>query len=315
MAAAGMVLQDRYRLEAPAGAGGMGAVWLAEDQRLPGRRCAIKILKTPAEADGADRAALRQAFLAEAAVLARLDHPSLPQVSDFFEQADSLCLVMDFVPGQDLEAVLADALSRGRRLEETQVVAWAEAACGALGYLHRQQPPICHRDVKPANLKLTPDGRLRLVDFGLAGATQAVDGRTVTVLAGAGSRPYQPLEQYGEGRRVDARSDLYALGATLYQLLTGRQPPSAQERFLQVGLLEPPRRLRPGLSERVEAAILSAMALHPDERPATAEAFRALLVGADPAPTGAWSTALRANAGLITLVLALLFAALALTAW
>jgi len=311
--AAGTVLRQRYRLEAPIGEGGMGSVYLAEDLRLPGRRCALKAVRPPAGADLATVEALRGQSLREAAVLARLDHPALPKVSDYFDEGGTTWLVMDYVPGQDLSAVLTDARSRRRRLDEAQVVRWAEAACAALTYLHGQDRPIVHRDIKPANLKLTPDGQIRLVDFGLAQPAEPGDGRTVTVLAGAGSRPYQPLEQYGDGRNVGPRADVYALGATLYHLLTGRAPPSAQDRFLSAEVLERPRERRPDLSAHVEAAVLAALALHPDDRPASAEALRQLLVAADGTPPGAWPAALRANAWLIAAVLTLLLAALALS--
>ena len=335
-------LKNRYRLIAPIGEGGMGAVYLAEDKRLPGRQCAVKELRVPADAAGASLAELRTRLMGEAAILARLDHPALPGVSDYFDADGRIYLVMDYVPGQDLRALAADARRRGRHLDEAQVVRWAEDLCAALGYLHAQEPPVVHRDIKPANIKLTPDGQIRLVDFGLAQPIAADDGPTVTFLAGAGSRPYQPLEQYGDGGRVDARSDLYALGATLYHLLAGHAPASAQERFLDPACLRPPREERPELSQSVEAAVLAAMALHPDQRPPTAEVFRRLLVA--PAAAGressrgartvramgaegaagvrsdasgdlatSWSGAVRANVWLMAVVLMLLLAALVLS--
>lgn len=309
----GALLRQRYRLEGPIGEGGMGTVYLAEDRRLPGRRCAIKAIHPPAGAGAAERDMLRQGVLAEAALLARLDHPALPQVSDSFESDGVAWLVMDYVPGQDLREILNDALARRRMLDEAQVLRWAEEVCAALTYLHRQTPPIIHRDIKPANIKLTPDGQVRLVDFGIAQPVAAGDGRTVTVVSGAGSRPYQPLEQYGDGQHVDARSDVHALGATLYHLLTGRMPPPAQDRFLDASVLEPPRALRPGLAPQVERAILAAMALHPDARPPDAEAFRLMLATPLPLAAGAWATALWANALMIGIVVTLFLAALALT--
>jgi serine/threonine-protein kinase len=277
-------------------------------------------------------ATLRAAFLAEAALLARLDHPGLPRVSDHFEASEASFLVMDFVPGQDLAAVLDDARSRGRPLDARQVVLWGERMCDILAYLHQQRPPIVHRDVKPANIKLTPDGQLKLVDFGLAApsGTAAPHTITVTVQAG-GSRPYQPLEQYGGAAEPDPRSDIYALGASLYHLLGAQAPPSARERFLDKGALRPLSDLRPDVPQPVHSAIDAAMSLHPDHRPPTAVAMRRLLSAGvmagdgprDPASEAQagreiwlddpWWVALGANAWLLLLVFIMLAIALTLT--
>lgn len=307
------ILRDRYRVIAPIGEGGMGAVFLAEDLRLPGRQCAVKQISLPAGAGTEALAEMRLRFAEEATVLARLDHPALPGVSDFFEVDGRSVLVMDYIAGNDLGAMMLDARSRGRWLDEHQVVRWAEDVCAALTYLHEQSPPIVHRDIKPSNIKLTPDGQVRLVDFGLAQANAEADGMTVTVMSGAGSRPYQPLEQYGGDGQVDGRADIYALGATLYHLLTGRAPPSAQRRFLAPDLLAPPATLRDGISPRVAAAIASAMAMHPDERPPSAEALRRLLVAPRSDRPDARPGAVRANVWLVGLVITLFLAALALT--
>jgi serine/threonine-protein kinase len=324
-------VHDRYRILGEIGRGGMGAVYLAEDERLPGRRCALKEVRLPTSLPAEAAASLRAAFLAEAALLARLDHPGLPRVSDHFEDSDASFLVMDFVPGQDLAAVLDDARSRGRPLDARQVVLWGERLCDILTYLHQQRPPIVHRDVKPANIKLTPDGQLKLVDFGLAapGGTepQAV---TVTVQAG-GSRPYQPLEQYGGAAEPDPRSDIYALGASMYHLLGAQAPPSARERFLDRGALRSLSELRSDVPQPVQHAIDAAMSLHPDQRPPTAVALRRLLAAgltagespSEPAPQvlvgredgleETWPVALRANVWPLLVVFIMLAIALTLT--
>ena len=319
------VVHERYRVLGEIGHGGMGAVFLAEDIRLPGRECALKEIRVPQGVDPQAAQQMRDAFLGEAALLARLDHPGLPRVSDHFEQEGVSYLVMDFVPGHDLAALLDDARRRGRRLDVAQVVGWGEALCEILGYLHRQRPPVVHRDVKPANVKLTPDGQLKLVDFGLATPVgPEPEAVTVTVQAG-GSRPYQPLEQYGADGEADPRSDLYALGATLYHLLSAHAPPSARERFLDPEVLRPLAELRKRVPRPVGEAIEAAMALHPDERPPTAEALRRLLVARSPSgaeshraqpvdlPQEPWSSAWRQNLWLLALLTALLLAALAVT--
>lgn len=308
-------LRKRYQLEGPIGAGAAGVVYLARDLHLPGRRCAVKAVRLPVGAGLAEREAAHAQLTTEAAILARLDHPALPSVSDYFETADAFYLVMDYVPGDDLRAILLDARSRGRHLDVAQILRWADDLCSALSYLHHQAPPVVHRDVKPANVKVTPDGQVRLVDFGLARPLADASGITLTVADGAGSRPYQPLEQYGDGPGVDARSDLYALAATLYHLLTGVAPATAHQRFLAPASLRPVRELRPEVPRHVAAAILAGMALHPDDRPATVQSLRHLLGTAPAAGDGTWPAALRANRILLVALAVMLALALVVSIW
>jgi serine/threonine protein kinase len=149
----------------------------------------------------------------------------------------------------------------------------------ALHYLHSQDPPIVHRDIKPSNLKLTPTGLLKLVDFGLV-KILASNEITITILQGRGTALYTPLEQYGgDAGHTDVRSDIYSFGTTLYHMFTNTPPVEARERFLHPDSLQAPREINPGLSPRTERAILWAMNLHPDERPANIEAFRQALLG------------------------------------
>jgi serine/threonine protein kinase len=317
---AGDTLRERYEIQTLIGQGGMGAVYLASDRRLPGRRCAIKEIRLMLQQGPEFLAAVRAQFAQEAAVLARLDHPTLPKVSDYFSQDGSDYLVMDFVPGQDLAEVIKEARRHGRVLPEVQVLAWAETLCDALTYLHLQEPPILHRDIKPANIKLLPDGRLKLVDFGLVQSVQLEpdDGRTLTGLRGVGSLPYLPLEQYGaEVAGSDPRADIYALGATLYHLLTGRQPLTAQERFLKPDSFAAPRLVNPAISPRVERALLRALALRPQDRPATAVEFKRQLGVAAPVVLPDdfpdFSQAVRANWPLLLLGGVLLVAAFLVT--
>jgi len=280
----GTVLRERYEILALIDQGGMGAVYKATDRRLPGRLCAVKEI-LPFPGLGADALAqARRQFLEEASTLARLDHPGLPKVSDYFTDdpeagpAGRDYLVMDYVPGQNLEQLAQEARRQGRFLDEQEVLRWADQLCAALAYLHSQSPPVLHRDVKPANIKLTPDGRIKLVDFGLVKRLDPDDPRTVTGLRGLGSLPYTPIEQYaGDMGHTDTRSDVYSLGATLYQLVTGQAPPSAQERFLDDHLLSSPRRINPALSPALEEAILAALALHPRDRPTSVAAWWEML--------------------------------------
>lgn len=276
----GTILRERYKIVASVGAGGMGAVYEAEDMRLAGRRCAVKEIRLGADVEPAARAQAQEQFYREASILARLDHPTLPKVSDYFSEGNQDYLVMDFVPGRDLKAIMDEARRQGRFLDERQVLDWAAQLCDALEYLHTQNPPIVHRDIKPANIKLTPDGRIKLVDFGLVKLLATNDDRTITVIQGRGTAAYTPLEQYGEDAgHTDARSDIYSLGATLYHLLTNQPPLDAKQRFLHPAALLRPSAIHPRLSPCVERALMSALAMHPDERPPTIGDFRAELFG------------------------------------
>jgi len=211
--------------------------------------------------------------------LARLDHPNLPKVSDFFSIGGRDYLVMDYVPGKDLRTLMNEARQKGVFLPESEVLGWAAQLADALTYMHNQLPPILHRDIKPSNLKLTPSGLVKLVDFGLV-KILASDDVTVTVLQGRGTALYTPLEQYGgDAGHTDARSDIYAFGATLYHLLTNHPPPEARELFLQPEKLIPIRQINPSVDTHTEQAILWAMSLHPDERPQDVETFRRALLG------------------------------------
>jgi serine/threonine-protein kinase len=280
---AGEVLRGRYRINRIIGQGGMGSIYLADDLRLEGRLCALKEVEHDRSLPTELVKQAREQFLREATVLARLDHPNLPKVSDFFSIGGRDYLVMDFVPGKDLRTLMNEARSKSLFLPERDVLNWANQLADALTYLHNQKVPVIHRDIKPSNLKLTPSGLLKLVDFGLV-KILASEEVTITVLQGRGTALYTPLEQYGgDSGHTDVRSDIYSFGATLYHLLTNRAPIEARERFLVQDSLPPPRQFNQDISLRTERAILWAMSLHPDDRPQSVEDFRrALLGGWDP---------------------------------
>jgi len=276
---AGEVLRGRYRIRRIIGQGGMGSIYLSDDLRLEGRQCALKEVEHDRTLPPEMVREAREQFLREATVLARLDHPNLPKVSDFFSVGSRDYLVMDFVPGKDLRTLMLEARQNSSFLPENDVLAWASQLADALTYLHNQNPPILHRDIKPSNLKLTPSGLLKLVDFGLV-KLLAPGEVTITVLQGQGTALYTPLEQYGgDSGHTDARSDIYAFGATLYHLLTNKAPLDARERFLEPEALVPVRQINPEVSARTERAIDWAMSLHPDERPDSVEIFRESLLG------------------------------------
>jgi serine/threonine protein kinase len=281
------ILRDRYRIIETVGQGGMGSIYKAEDLRLAGRHCAIKEIQIDQDSSPDQQAQAREQFHREASVLARLDHPNLPKVSDFFNDGNRDFLVMDYVPGTDLRQTSEEALAAGKPLAEQQVLDWASQLCDALIYLHEQHPPVLHRDIKPANIKLTPDGLIKLVDFGLVKLMAPDDMRTVTVLQGRGTALYTPLEQYGgDTGHTEPRSDIYSLGATLYHLATGSPPQEAKARFLKPAAFVPPRIANPSLSLRTAQAITWAMAMHPEERPSNVRTFRDMLLSTS--PLGLW---------------------------
>jgi serine/threonine-protein kinase len=275
----GEVLRGRYKIRERVGQGGMGSIYLAEDTRLQGRQCALKEVEYDRALPEKIRDEARDQFLREATILARLDHPNLPKVSDFFSNGPRDYLVMDYVPGSDLRTLLLGARRKKSFLKEIDVLAWADQLANALTFLHGQEPPIVHRDIKPSNLKLMPNGLIKLVDFGLV-KILAPEEVTITIIQGQGTALYTPLEQYGgSDAHTDIRSDIYSFGATLYHLLTNESPADARKRFLHPESLVPLRQINPAVSIRTERAVLWAMALHPDERPPTINEFRQALLG------------------------------------
>lgn len=276
---AGEILRGRYKINRIIGQGGMGSIYLADDQRLEGRQCAVKEVEHDRTMPEELIRQGRDQFQREATVLARLDHPNLPKVSDYFSMGPRDYLVMDFIPGKDLRTLMMEARKADTFLPEKDVLEWASQLADALNYLHGQEPPILHRDIKPGNLKITPSNMLKLVDFGLV--KLAAPGEiTITILQGRGTALYTPLEQYGgDSGHTDTRSDIYSFGATLYHILTNQQPVDARERFLNPESMVLPRQINSNISLRTERAILWAMGLHPNERPQTVEEFRQSLLG------------------------------------
>jgi serine/threonine-protein kinase len=326
----GTVLRGRYEIIELVGQGGMGAVYKAGDLRLEGRICAVKeVLPTLSEsASEEELIQIADQFRVEASTLARLDHQNLPKVSDYFADHGCEYLVMDFVEGRDLYEILQEAQRRNEFLQEQAVLAWAAQLLDALEYMHSQDPPVVHRDIKPSNVKVTPRGTVKLVDFGLVKVLQSNDTRTVTVVQGRGTVAYTPLEQYGgDTGFTDARSDIYALGATLYHLLTAQPPVDAKERFLRPGALTAIRQINPAVSPRCERAIFQALAMHPTERPNSARELRDLLLGSavqsrlaspsgllpDPQTQPGWMELLRTNGVLIGVTAAMLLIAIVIS--
>jgi Tol biopolymer transport system component/predicted Ser/Thr protein kinase len=247
----GDILHERYLIESMLGQGGMGAVYLARDQNLD-QMVAIKVNRDPSEQ------ASKQ-FLKEAQLLATLHHTNLPRVFDYFISEMDEILVMDYIPGDDLAALIK---KEGAQPLES-VIGWVEQLGAALSYMHQQKPPVTHRDIKPGNVKLTPTGEAILVDFGIAKASETSQ---MTATGATGYTPgFAPPEQVG-GMRTGPYSDQYSLAATIYQLLSGRQPEDAIQRGLGKETLTPICQLVPALPPHVGRALERALALRPEQR-------------------------------------------------
>lgn len=261
----GLQLQNRYRIIRLLGEGGYGAVYLVEDMRLGGKYLALK-----ESFDNSGEA--QQQFQLEARLLANLSHPHLPRVTDYFiESSGRQYLVMDYVDGQELTEIL---IQRQQSIQINQAVTWITQVCQAVAHLHSQQPnPIIHRDIKPHNIKITASNQAVLVDFGIA--KLYVPQKGTARIAKAVSKGFSPPEQYAGG--TDARSDVYALGATLYSLLTVSLPPDAFDRIIKGTPLAQPSRINPQVTPGLQQIVLRAMDLDPRRRfPSAQEMSQAL---------------------------------------
>ena len=275
--ASNTTLRDRYMVQRRIAKGGMGAVYEAIDLQ-GGKRWAIKEM-SQASLLPEEREQAVADFEREAKLLQTLNHPNLPKVQELFAIGPRYYMVMEFVAGRTLQQVIEDA---PKPLTQQQVLVWSGQLCDVLGYLHRQQPPIIYRDLKPGNVMVLLRGResdlVKLIDFGIARFHQPGKTRDTTTFGTAG---YSPPEQYGR-EQTDARSDIYALGATLHHLLTHRDPGLNPFNF---GPITP---INPAVSNEVEEAILRAVALDPAERWQSVSDFKAALQGkavGSPRPT------------------------------
>jgi len=242
----------------------MGAVYLAHQQGKETTPLAIK--ENIFYIDDS----MRNQFEREASVLMGLNHPNLPKVSDhFFETSGKQYLVMEYVDGDDLQ----QWLRKHKTVPEDKALAWADELLSTLTYLHTRPKTILHRDIKPSNIKITPQGKLVLIDFGLV---KLYGGDLTSVLSSQrGFTPnYAPPEQANGNERTDPSSDLYAVGATLYHLLSGQMPAPAGDRAADTQLLLPLRKLRPDISNKTEALVQKAMSLSKTSRFQSAEEMR-----------------------------------------
>jgi WD40 repeat protein len=267
----GTLLQNRYLIQHPIAQGGMGVIYQATDQRLR-HTVALKqtLFREPQ---------LLEAFQREAYLLASLRHPSIPRVTDYFTEPHGQFLVMDFIPGDDLGTLLEQ---RGAPFPLHTVLEWADKLLEVLEYLHSQHPPVIHRDIKPQNIKILGSGQIALLDFGLAKGipifqTQVLHHRSLTAYTIA----YAPLEQI-QGSGTSPRSDIYAVGATLYHLISGRLPPDTLTRAAapytnQPDPLVPLHTINPHVPSAIGTIVMQALALNVEERLASAALMRTRL--------------------------------------
>jgi len=232
----GTIIDGKYEILKEVGRGGMSVVYLATDTHL-NKNWAVKEIKK--KGSGKNDEIIVNSLLAEANLMKRLDHASLPRIVDIIDNGITIYVVMDFIEGESLDKVLNE---HGAQPEEL-VISWAKQICDALSYLHSQKPPIIYRDMKPANVMLKDDGNIKIIDFGIAREYKEQNLADTTVL---GTKGYAPPEQYSG--QTDARSDIYALGMTMHHLLTGVDPRNG-EAYASV------RQWVPELSEGIEAII------------------------------------------------------------
>ncbi|NDD28329.1 MAG: serine/threonine protein kinase [Proteobacteria bacterium] len=237
----GRTLSGRYRIERRLGEGGTGIVWLARDMRERGHVWALKEIDFSGVASSVERAEVMAMFEREADILMTLSHPALPRIVDRFSEGGHEFLVMERVEGPTLDGAL---VSRRGPLTEPEVIRWSMQICDVLAYLHQQTPPVVYRDLKPANVMLTLEGRIKLIDFGIARPLNPARQRDT---AAYGTPGYAPPEQYGGA--ASPASDVYALGVTMHQLLTRRNP--QEDGFA----MQSTRRFNPSVSVGCEALI------------------------------------------------------------
>lgn len=269
----GGLVQNRYQVINLLGQGGMGAVYLVADSRIGGKQLAMKEMSDAAITDPAEKAETIRAFQQEATLLAQLDHPNIPKVSDFFSENGKHYIVMEYVPGDTLEHIFAQ---RAGPFSEAEVVEWGRQLTQVLIYLHSRVPPIIFRDFKPGNIMLTPQGAIKLIDFGIARMFKTGKSGDTMII---GTKGFAPPEQYGKGQ-TDVRSDIYSLGVVLHHLLTRYDP------LTSAFNLPPARQINPAVSPVMEAVLARATQMNPDYRFQSAvEMLAALPVKASLPPT------------------------------
>lgn len=247
----GDLVDGKYRIIAQTGKGGMSTVWLALNEAV-NKQWAIKEVKksSPSTSDQI----IKQNLVTEAGILRHLKHPHLPSIVDIFNEDDTFLIVMDYIEGR----TLSDILKEQGRQPQADVVDWALQICSVFKYLHGLNPPIIYRDMKPGNVMLKPDGNIMVIDFGTAREYKHESGEDTIHL---GTKGYAAPEQFQDNhQQTDPRTDIYNLGATMYHLVTGKNPSKPPFKFLPI------RQVDRTLSSGLESIILKCVAPDPNER-------------------------------------------------
>lgn len=250
----GTIVGGKYEILKKIGQGGMSIVYVAMDTRL-NKQWAVKEIK---KSGNQDAMTLLKGLQMEANVLKTVDHPVLPRIVDIINHQGTILVIMDYIEGRTLRKVLKDEGAQPQEL----VVEWAKELCGALAYLHSLNPPIIYRDMKPSNIMLKPDGKVKLIDFGTA---KEFDETSLADTTALGTKGYAAPEQFGDAQgrgihRTDARTDIYSLGATLYHILTNKNPGEPPY------VIKPIREWKPELSGGLEKIICKCTKPNPEER-------------------------------------------------
>lgn len=246
----GSIIDGKYEILKKIGQGGMSVVYLAMDLRL-NKQWAVKEIKKKDSTKNDE--VVVNSLLAEANLMKRLDHPSLPRIVDIIDNGQTIYVVMDYIEGGSLDKILSEYGAQPQEL----VIDWAKQLCDALGYLHSQNPPIIYRDMKPANVMLKPEGNLKVIDFGIA---REYKEQNLADTVSLGTKGYAAPEQFGGKGQTDARTDIYCLGVTLYHLVTGQNPCEPPYE------LYPIRQWNPVLSGGLERIIQKCTQLNPADR-------------------------------------------------
>lgn len=246
----GKIIDGKYEILTKIGQGGMSTVYLAMDKRL-NKQWAIKEIRK--EKHNSNNAIVVKSILAEAQLMKKLDHAALPRIVDIIEDNEAIYVVMDYIEGETLSKILREY---GPQPEET-VIEWAKQLCEVLDYLHTRQPAVIYRDMKPSNVMLKPDGKIKVIDFGIAREYKENNNSDTVSL---GTRGYAAPEQFGGKGQTDARTDVYCLGVTLYHLVTGKSP--CEEPYE----IYPIRRWNPALSGGLEKIIIKCTRPDPNDR-------------------------------------------------
>ena len=246
----GKIIDGKYEILTKIGQGGMSTVYLAMDKRL-NKQWAIKEIRK--EKHNSNNAIVVKSILAEAQLMKKLDHAALPRIVDIIEDNEAIYVVMDYIEGETLSKILREY---GPQPEET-VIEWAKQLCEVLDYLHTRQLAVIYRDMKPSNVMLKPDGKIKVIDFGIAREYKENNNSDTVSL---GTRGYAAPEQFGGKGQTDARTDVYCLGVTLYHLVTGKSP--CEEPYE----IYPIRRWNPALSGGLEKIIIKCTRPDPNDR-------------------------------------------------